>query len=55
MEVLHLWVKFAACHFHSMMTYVTSEDDKQQPNFQHYLENKSDKLCAQGVTIDIWK
>ncbi len=35
--------------------YVTSGDYKYQPNFQRYIEDKSDKLRAQGITMDIWK
>jgi protein PhnA len=28
---------------------------KTQPNFQRYIEHKSDKLREQGITVDIWK
>ena len=37
------------------MTYVLSGEYKTQPNFQRYLEHKSDLLRAQGITVDIWK
>lgn len=54
-EIIRKDAFFKAYHFHGIMTYVTSGDYKQQPNFQRYLENKSNKLRAQGVTINIWK
>jgi hypothetical protein len=37
------------------MTYVLSGAYKNQPNFQRYLEDKSDKLREQGTTVDIWQ
>jgi hypothetical protein len=37
------------------MTYVLTGAYKTQPNFQRYLEDKSDKLREQGFTVDIWK
>jgi len=38
-----------------MMTYALTGAYKQQPNFQRYLEDKSDKLREHGITVDIWK
>lgn len=54
-EIIRKDAFFKVYHFHGIMTYVTSEEYKHQPNFQRYLEDKSDKLRAQGVTVDIWK
>jgi hypothetical protein len=37
------------------MDYVLTGAYKTQPNFQRYIEHKSDKLREQGITVDIWK
>ena len=54
-EIIRKDAFFKAYHFHGIMTYVLSGAYKHQPNFQRYLEGKSDKLREQGVTVDIWK
>ena len=54
-EIIRKDAFFKAYHFHGIMTYVLSGAYKHQPNFQRYLEDKSDKLREQGVTVDIWK
>jgi DNA-binding LacI/PurR family transcriptional regulator len=38
-----------------IMDYVLTGAYKTQPNFQRYIEHKSDKLREQGITVDIWK
>ena len=54
-EIIRKDAFFKAYHFHGIITYVLSGAYKHQPNFQRYLEGKSDKLREQGVTVDIWK
>ncbi len=46
---------FKAFHFHSIMHYVLSGAYQRQPNFQRYIEHRSDELRKQGITVDIWK
>jgi thioredoxin-related protein len=54
-EIIRKDAFFKTYHFHGIMTYVLSGEYKEQPNFQRYLEGKSDKLRDQGITVDIWK
>jgi thioredoxin-related protein len=54
-EIIRVDAMFKAYHFNGVLTYVLSEEYKTQPNFQRYLEGKSDILREKGVTIDIWK
>jgi thioredoxin-related protein len=54
-EIIRIDAFFKAYHTHGVMTYVLSGAYKNQPNFQRYLEDKSDKLREQGTTVDIWQ
>jgi thioredoxin-related protein len=54
-EIIRKDAFFKAYHTHGIMTYVLTEAYKTQPNFQRYLEHKSDVLREQGVTVDLWK
>ncbi|MBC8494031.1 MAG: thioredoxin fold domain-containing protein [Candidatus Thioglobus sp.] len=54
-EIIRRDAFFKAYHTHGIMTYVLSGAYKTQPNFQRYLEDKSDKLREQGITVDLWK
>ena len=54
-EVIRKDAYFKEYHLHGIMTYTLSGEYKHQPNFQRYLEDKSDKLRAKGITVDIWK
>ena len=54
-EIIRKDAMFKEYHFIGMMSYVLSADYIAQPNFQRYLEDKSDKLREQGITVDIWK
>ena len=54
-EIIRKDAMFKEYHFHGILTYVLSESYIHQPNFQRYLEDKSDKLREQGITVDIWK
>jgi len=54
-EIIRKDAYFKEYHLHGIMTYVLTGAYKTQPNFQRYLEDKSDKLREQGVTVDIWK
>ena len=54
-EIIRRDAFFKSYHTHGIMTYVLSGEYKTQPNFQRYLEHKSDLLRAQGITVDIWK
>ena len=54
-EIIRKDAFFKTYHFHGIITYVLSGKYKEQPNFQRYLEGKSDKLRDQGITVDIWK
>ncbi len=54
-EIIRRDAFFKAYHTHGIMTYVLSGSYKTQSNFQRYLEDKSDKLREQGITVDLWK
>ncbi|MDC9726432.1 MAG: thioredoxin fold domain-containing protein [Candidatus Thioglobus sp.] len=54
-EIIRRDAFFKAYHTHGIMTYVLSGAYKTQSNFQRYLEDKSDKLREQGITVDLWK
>ena len=54
-EVIRKDAFFKEFHFHSILTYVLTEEYKTQPNFQRYIEHKADKLREQGITVDIWR
>lgn len=54
-EIIRKDAFFKTFHFHGILTYVLSGAFKTQPNFQHYLSDKSTKLRKQGITVDIWK
>jgi len=54
-EVIRKDAYFKEYHLHGIMTYTLSGEYKHQSNFQRYLEEKSDKLRAKGITVDIWK
>ncbi|SMM97963.1 hypothetical protein SPONL_1701 [uncultured Candidatus Thioglobus sp.] len=36
------------------MDYVLSGAYQQQPNFQRYITERSDKLREKGIEVDIW-
>ncbi|CAC9582570.1 hypothetical protein [uncultured Gammaproteobacteria bacterium] len=54
-EIIRRDAFFKAYHTHGIMTYALTGAYKTQPNFQRYLEDKSDKLREQGITVDLWK
>ena len=54
-EIIRKDAYFKQYHLHSIMDYVLTGAYKTQPNFQRYIEHKSDKLREQGITVDIWK
>lgn len=54
-EIIRKDAYFKEYHLHGMMTYALTGAYKQQPNFQRYLGDKSDKLREHGITVDIWK
>ena len=54
-EIIRRDAFFKAYHTHGIMTYALTATYKTQPNFQRYLEDKSDKLREQGITVDLWK
>jgi thioredoxin-related protein len=54
-EIIRKDAFFKAYHTHGIMTYVLTGAYKTQPNFQRYLEHKSDVLREQGITVDLWK
>ena len=54
-EVIRKDAFFKQYHLHGIMQYVLSEAYYQQPSFQRYLEDASDKLREQGITVDLWK
>lgn len=53
-EIIRKDAFFKSFHFHSIMTYVLSDEYKKQPSFQRYIEHKADALREKGVTVDIW-
>ena len=54
-EIIRKDAMFKEYHLHGIFTYVLSASYEDQPNFQRYLEAKSDKLRDEGITVDIWK
>jgi Thioredoxin-related protein len=54
-EIIRKDAFFKEYHFTGIIEYVATEGYKHQSNFQRYLEERSDKLRAKGVTVDIWK
>ena len=54
-EIIRKDAMFKEYHLLGILTYVVSADYINQPNFQRYLEQKSDLLREQGITVDIWK
>ncbi len=54
-EIIRKDAFFKAYHFHSIIDYVLSGDYQQQPNFQRYIEKRSDELRAKGINVDIWQ
>ncbi len=54
-EIIRKDAFFKAYHLQGIMSYVSSGAYQTQPNFQRYLEDKSDKLRAKGVSVDIWQ
>lgn len=54
-EIIRKDAMFKEYHLLGILTYVISADYINQPNFQRYLEQKSDLLREQGITVDIWK
>ncbi|MFP6775504.1 MAG: thioredoxin family protein [PS1 clade bacterium] len=54
-EIIRKDAMFKEYHLHGIFSYVLSSAYIEQPNFQRYLEDKSDKLRDQGITVDIWK
>ncbi|SMN15622.1 thioredoxin SoxW [uncultured Candidatus Thioglobus sp.] len=54
-EIIRRDAFFKTYHTHEIMTYALTGAYKTQPNFQRYLEDKSDKLREQGITVDLWK
>lgn len=54
-EIIRADAFFKTYHFQSILTYAQSGAFKQQPNFQRYLEQKSDAILNQGIDINIWK
>lgn len=39
----------------SIMDHVASNAYKKQADFQHYIEDRADKLRKQGIEVDIMK
>lgn len=54
-EVIRKDADFKSYHLHSIMDYVLTSVYKIQPNFQRYIEHKSDELRKQRVTVNIWE
>ncbi|MBT3186169.1 MAG: thioredoxin fold domain-containing protein [Candidatus Thioglobus sp.] len=54
-EIIRKDAFFKEYHFTGIIEYVVTEGYKHQSSFQRYLEERSDKLRAKGVTVDIWK
>ena len=44
-----------AFHVQSTLDYVSSGAYKTQPEFQRFIEDRADKLLAQGIEVDIMK
>lgn len=54
-EVIRKDAYFKSYHLHSIMDYVLTGAYKTQPNFQRYIEYKSDELREQGAMVNIWE
>ncbi len=54
-EIIRKDAYFKQYHWHGIMQYVLSEAYQAQPSFQRYLEDASDKLREQGITVDLWQ
>ncbi|MFW2374650.1 MAG: thioredoxin family protein [Gammaproteobacteria bacterium] len=54
-EVFRAEAYLKAFHIQSIMDYVSSGAYKTQTNFQRYIEDRADKLRAQGIEVDIMK
>ncbi|SMM97965.1 thioredoxin SoxW [uncultured Candidatus Thioglobus sp.] len=53
-EIIRKDAFFKQYHLHSIMDYVLSGAYQQQPNFQRYITERSDKLREKGIEVDIW-
>lgn len=54
-EIIRKDAMFRRFHFKSIIDYVMTGSYQNQPNFQRYIEGKSDKLRKQGIDVDIWQ
>jgi thioredoxin-related protein len=54
-EIIRKDAFFKAYHFQGILSYVNSGAYQNQPSFQRYLENKSNRLRNQGVNVDLWQ
>lgn len=54
-EVFRSEAYLRSFHIQSIMDYVASSAYKQQPNLQRYIEDRAEKLRAQGIEVDLMK
>jgi len=54
-EVFRSEAYLKAFHIQSIMDYISSGAYKTQTNFQRYIEDRADRLRAQGIEVDIMK
>ncbi|MDH5571347.1 MAG: thioredoxin fold domain-containing protein [Gammaproteobacteria bacterium] len=52
-EVFRIEAYLKAFHVQSVMDYVVTGAYKSQPNFQRFIEDRAERLRAQGVNVDI--
>lgn len=54
-EVIRMESHFRGFHVRSMLDYVASGAWEEQPQFQRYIDERSERLREQGVDVDLWE
>ncbi len=53
-KILKMDALLKAYHLQGILEYVSSGAYREQPNFQRYLHDRSERLRQQGATVDMW-
>ena len=54
-EVIRMESHFRGFHVRSMLDYVASGAWEEQPQFQRYIDERSQRLRERGVDVDLWE
>ncbi|MEF8792861.1 thioredoxin family protein [Thiohalorhabdus sp.] len=54
-EVIRMESLLRGFHVRSMLAYVASQAYRETPQFQDYIQQRSERLRDKGVTVDLWE